>query len=118
MCYIIGWGKVNSTDITGSSILREAKVPLVNRKTCQNAFNYQIHETQVCAGSKHGGTDSCAGDSGGPLLCPKIGSDSKKRFMVYGVTSYGEGCGEKRKFGIYTKVRKYIDWINSVMTID
>lgn len=116
MCYIIGWGKLNSTDLTGSAVLREAEVPLVNRRTCQKAFNYHIHDTQVCAGSKEGGADSCAGDSGGPLLCPRIGADGQKKWMVYGVTSYGEGCGEKRKFGIYTKVRKYIDWITNVVT--
>ncbi|XP_060568257.1 transmembrane protease serine 11D-like [Ruditapes philippinarum] len=112
MCYIIGWGKEKNTDVFGSTVLREARVPLVNRRTCQRAFNYPIHDTQVCAGSKNGGVDSCAGDSGGPLLCPKKGSDGVTRWMVYGVTSYGEGCGEKKKFGIYTKVRKYLDWIN------
>lgn len=116
MCYILGWGKKQNTDIFGSTVLREARVPLVKRKTCQRAFNYPIHDTQVCAGSKNGGIDSCAGDSGGPLLCPKPGQDGQKRWMVYGVTSYGEGCGEKKKFGIYTKVRKYLDWINEVIS--
>lgn len=117
LCYILGWGKEKSTDIHGSDVLREAQVPLVKKKTCQRSFNYPIYETQVCAGKKHGGTDSCAGDSGGPLLCPKY-KNGVKQWIVYGVTSYGEGCGEKKKFGIYTKVRKYLDWINKVISSD
>lgn len=115
VCYIIGWGKKKNNDVFGSKVLREALVPLVNRRTCQKAFNYPIHDTQVCAGSINGGADSCAGDSGGPLLCRKPGAGSQTKWMVYGVTSYGEGCGEKKKFGIYTKVRKYLDWISEVL---
>ena len=114
VCHILGWGKEKNTHVFGSTVLKQAKVPLVNRKKCQKVFDYNIHETQVCAGYKRGGLDSCAGDSGGPLLCPKrIGNET--RWIVYGVTSYGEGCGERGKFGIYTKVRKYLDWINQIV---
>lgn len=116
MCYIIGWGKQKNTDPYGSTWLREAQVPLVDRQTCQKAFDYVIHSTQICAGSRRGGIDSCAGDSGGPLLCEKKDSEGVSRWVVYGVTSYGEGCGEKKKYGIYTNVRKYLDWINEVIS--
>lgn len=113
-CYIVGWGKENNTDIYGSNKLQEAQVPLVSRKRCQKVFDYVIHESQICAGYKKGGLDSCAGDSGGPLLCSKK-ENGMTRWFVYGVTSYGEGCAEKGKYGIYTKVTNYLDWIHSTV---
>ncbi|XP_052791110.1 LOW QUALITY PROTEIN: coagulation factor XI-like [Mya arenaria] len=119
LCYIIGWGKAKSTDLYGSTRLLEAQIPLVDRDTCQKAFDYVIHRTQLCAGSRRGGVDSCAGDSGGPLLCARKTENpngvSKNRWTVYGVTSYGEGCGEKKKYGIYTNVRRYLDWITETI---
>ena len=55
--------------------------------------------------------DSCKGDSGGPLLCHKNG-----RWTVFGITSFGEGCGQQGKYGIYTKVPNYTKWIQSVIS--
>ena len=45
---------------------------------------------------------------GGPLLCKKEG-----RWTLYGITSFGEGCGEQGKYGIYAKVPNYTAWIRS-----
>ena len=59
-----------------------------------------------CAGYKEGRIDSCAGDSGGPLLCKK-----GNRWTIWGVTSFGEGCGKQGFYGIYAKVPNYTDWI-------
>ncbi|PVD39163.1 hypothetical protein C0Q70_01791 [Pomacea canaliculata] len=79
-------------------------------------FEYEITETQLCAGSQRGGTDSCAGDSGGPLLCPKTDSATDTtRWFLMGITSYGEGCGKKGKYGIYTRVQSYLDWIHETV---
>ena len=50
------------------------------------------------------------GDSGGPLACTR-GDVS----FLYGIISWGEGCGRSGKPGVYTKVVNYIDWINSVI---
>ncbi|KAK3594876.1 hypothetical protein CHS0354_005951 [Potamilus streckersoni] len=115
LCYTIGWGKEKTTHVFGSNVLQEAEVPIVNRHKCQNVFNYKILDTQVCAGYSKGGTDSCAGDSGGPLLCPVRNNNTETRWIVYGVTSYGEGCGQRGKYGIYTKVTKYLKWIKKTI---
>lgn len=50
------------------------------------------------------------GDSGGPLACA---TDDVS--FLYGIVSWGEGCGRSGKPGVYTNVVKYIDWINSVI---
>ncbi|KAK6169154.1 hypothetical protein SNE40_020259 [Patella caerulea] len=115
LCYTIGWGKTKNTLIYGSEKLQEARVPIVNRRRCQSVFNYDITDTQVCAGYKRGGVDSCAGDSGGPLMCSRDDNNGVKRWFIYGVTSYGEGCGRKGKYGIYTKVSSYLSWIRNTI---
>jgi serine protease 56 len=54
--------------------------------------------------------DSCAGDSGGPILC-KEGD----KWTIFGITSFGEGCGKKGKYGIYTRLSNYIKWIQKTI---
>lgn len=113
-CYTVGWGKEKNAHLHGSDVLLEALVPIVSRNRCQKAFEYKITKTQICAGFKKGGKDSCAGDSGGPLMCPQM-VEGVKRWNLAGVTSYGEGCGQKGKYGIYTDVSAYLDWIHKTM---
>ena len=117
LCYAIGWGKMKDTNLFGTDKLREAQVPLVDRKKCQEAFDYEITQNQMCAGYKNGGVDTCAGDSGGPLMC-QIVKDGVPRWHVYGVTSFGEGCGDKGKFGIYTRVSNFAQWISNATQSD
>ena len=114
MCWTVGWGKERNIHLFGSHVLKEAQVPIVHKRKCRKAFTYPIDDRQICAGYKKGGVDSCAGDSGGPLLCPKV-VNGVERYVVYGVTSYGEGCGQKGKYGIYTKVAHYLKWINRII---
>lgn len=36
-------------------------------------------------------------------------------WTIFGITSFGDGCGKRNKFGIYAKVPNYVDWIWSVI---
>jgi secreted trypsin-like serine protease len=57
-------------------------------------------------------TDSCQGDSGGPLTFHPLGADVKQ----VGIVGWGVGCGQPLKYGVYTRIAKYRDWIEACMT--
>ncbi|XP_039678606.1 hepatocyte growth factor activator isoform X2 [Perca fluviatilis] len=109
-CTISGWGHMYEK-AQGYSSLQEAGVRLIPHDTCRKPNVYGNHVTadMVCAGL-NGCVDACQGDSGGPLACSR--NDVS---FLYGIISWGEGCGRSQKPGVYTKVGNYIDWINSVI---
>ncbi|XP_061695559.1 serine protease 56 [Syngnathoides biaculeatus] len=107
-CLVAGWGSLYE-DGPSADIVMEAKVPLLPQNTCKNALGKElVTNTMLCAGYLSGGIDSCQGDSGGPLIYQDRISG---RFQLHGITSWGDGCGEKGKPGVYTRVSAYSDWI-------
>ncbi|XP_041976469.1 chymotrypsinogen 2 [Aricia agestis] len=109
-CVILGWGKKRPTDVHGTRILHEAQVSTIQQAVCRRSYwQYSITDDMVCAG--RGRRDSCAGDSGGPLLC----RDRNYRYYLQGITSFGDGCGKRGKYGIYTRTAGYVTWIRDVM---
>lgn len=115
LAVVSGWGWTNEDLSEGirSDALRKASVQIWNNKECESSFHehgrtdYKILDTQMCAGFKNGGVDSCWADSGGPLV-------SNENFLV-GVVSTGIGCARPGLPGIYTRVSNYINWISSIV---
>uniref|UniRef100_A0A3Q4HT23 Serine protease 56 n=1 Tax=Neolamprologus brichardi TaxID=32507 RepID=A0A3Q4HT23_NEOBR len=107
--YQINNGVFLSTDGPSADVVMEAKVPLLPQSTCKSALGKElVTNTMLCAGYLSGGIDSCQGDSGGPLIYQDRISG---RFQLHGITSWGDGCGEKGKPGVYTRVSAFSDWI-------
>lgn len=72
-----------------------------------------ITDSQICAGGERG-KDSCRGDSGGPLMGNYKNSRGQAYWYLAGLVSYGPSpCGQEGWPGVYTRVSKYINWINS-----
>ncbi|KAK2099541.1 Transmembrane protease serine 13 [Saguinus oedipus] len=111
-CWITGFGKTRETDDKTSPFLREVQVNLIDFKRCNDYLVYDSYLTprMMCAGDLRGGRDSCQGDSGGPLVC-----EQNNRWYLAGVTSWGTGCGQRNKPGVYTKVTEVLPWIYSKM---
>ncbi|XP_062300916.1 hepatocyte growth factor activator [Scomber scombrus] len=109
-CTISGWGHMHEK-AEGYSSLQEAGVRLIPHESCRkpDVFGNHVTNDMICAGL-NGCVDACQGDSGGPLACAKDDVS-----FLYGIISWGEGCGRYGKPGVYTKVVNYIDWINSVI---
>ncbi|CAH0556970.1 unnamed protein product [Brassicogethes aeneus] len=114
LCSVMGWGKVNTYHRYGSTILNEAKLPIIPTHTCRKSYKQiLITENMLCAGWTSGKQDTCAGDSGGGLMCPV--RKKKKIYKVNGITSFGDGCGRIKKYGIYTSVYNYVPWIDHII---
>lgn len=46
------------------------QVPIIPNEDCKQVYrDYTITKNMFCAGHRRGRIDTCAGDSGGPLLC-------------------------------------------------
>ncbi|NXW56350.1 PRS56 protease, partial [Eurystomus gularis] len=111
-CYIAGWGSLYEEG-PAADVVMEARVPLLSQETCRGALGRDLlTSTMFCAGYLSGGIDSCQGDSGGPLACQ---DPSSNRFVLYGITSWGDGCGERGKPGVYTRVAAFVDWLSLQM---
>uniref|UniRef100_A0A8B9ZC99 Serine protease 56 n=1 Tax=Anas platyrhynchos TaxID=8839 RepID=A0A8B9ZC99_ANAPL len=111
-CYIAGWGSLYEEG-PSAEVVMEAQVPLLSQETCRGALGRELlTSTMFCAGYLSGGIDSCQGDSGGPLVCQ---DPSSRRFVLYGITSWGDGCGERGKPGVYTRVAAFADWLSLQM---
>jgi len=41
-------------------------------------------------------------------MCSQVGGT---RFTIWGITSWGIGCGDPEKPGVYTRLAKYIPWM-------
>ena len=103
LCYLAGWGNtVNTSNYHRSKILREVQLNLVSNKVCNDisCYNGSIPARFRCAGFPGGGKDGCYGDSGAPLQCNIQG-----RWTVAGLMSWGSGCGQANRYGVYTDVQ-------------
>ena len=111
-------------------ILREVNVPLKTSEQCGEDFKktfpadceqnedcrlfllravHRIRKYFLCAQdtmeSHSAARDTCQGDSGGPFAVQR----SDGRFVLAGITSWGEQCGTG---GYYTKVTEFREFIN------
>ncbi|XP_047448819.1 granzyme A-like [Mugil cephalus] len=109
-CLVAGWGKTERKKM--SDVLMSVNVTVVDRKKC-NSYDYYnnkpvITDSMICAGSNgKNRADTCQGDSGGPLLCNGV---------LVGVTSFGKGCGEIKKPGVYAFLTpSHLTWIKKTM---
>ena len=103
---VYGWGDTSGSGRYATS-LRAAPVDMVKDGECAKAYPGSSEgkfdaASMVCAGVPQGGRDACQGDSGGPLLA---------RGKLVGLVSWGVGCGERGRPGVYTRVSAVADMV-------
>jgi len=110
LVFVTGWG-ATSEGGPGSARLRKVVVPIVTFSDCnaEDFYNNSVKAGMICAGV--GGKDSCQGDSGGPLT-NRVRPGSA---VQYGIVSWGEGCAQVNRPGVYTDVATYREWILGAM---
>nr|XP_011743699.1 ovochymase-1 isoform X2 [Macaca nemestrina] len=113
ICAVTGWGSI-SGDGGLASRLQQIQVHVLEREVCEHTY-YSAHpggitEKMICAGfAASGEKDFCQGDSGGPLVC----RHENGPFVLYGIVSWGAGCVQPWKPGIFARVMVFLDWIQS-----
>lgn len=111
----------SGTEISaGQTSLQMARMPIVDRATCQAALDkatdaeggarYSLSDRQICAGFATSSGDACQGDSGGPLVVREAGGKAR----IAGLVSYGIGCARDGLYGVYTRLGGYSDWLRAV----
>jgi secreted trypsin-like serine protease len=113
---VLGWG-ITCATCKGSDLLRQVAVPIVSDAACAatypgaadtRAFDATV---MVCAGQNDRG--ACEGDSGGPLMVPRLGE-----LVIVGVVSgspIGRRCTEPGYPGVFARVTApdLNDWVRS-----
>ena len=96
----IGHGRTSQGGV-GSNDLRQVDLPIQSDATMADPAQYgsSFHgAVMLGAGPLAGGMDTCQGDSGGPLFI--AGGQAR----LVGDTSWGSGCAQPNKPGIYGEV--------------
>lgn len=103
----VGWGALVEGG-RSTNRLREVALPIVSNASCFPHYPFKLDTRfAFCAGGQRaGGTDSCSGDSGGPLLAVR-----DNVYVLAGIISFGDGCARPDVPGAYTRVATYTDWI-------
>uniref|UniRef100_A0A0A1XSE9 Serine protease persephone n=1 Tax=Zeugodacus cucurbitae TaxID=28588 RepID=A0A0A1XSE9_ZEUCU len=116
---VTGWGQTEYKRY--SARLLKANLLYMPMQLCRNIYanvydnrlNRGIVDTQLCAYSPD--RDACAGDSGGPLHI--VHDQSANNYRVMGIVSFGPKCGFPLP-GVYTRVSKYLDFIEGIVWPD
>ncbi|XP_069467059.1 urokinase-type plasminogen activator isoform X2 [Ambystoma mexicanum] len=112
-CEVAGYGKEGHEEYVYSKTLMSVKVQLIPQRKCQSPLYYGslINSNMFCAGDPNWKVDACKGDSGGPLTCARNG-----RMELQGIVSWGEDCAKEYRPGVYTRVTRYLPWIQAKMS--
>uniref|UniRef100_H0WMM0 Transmembrane serine protease 11B n=2 Tax=Otolemur garnettii TaxID=30611 RepID=H0WMM0_OTOGA len=107
---VTGWGHLSHGG-PSPDILQQAFLKIIDNESCNapHALSGMVDKTMLCAGFMSGEADACQNDSGGPLAY----SDSRNIWHLVGIVSWGQGCGQENKPGVYTRVTSYRHWITS-----
>ncbi|XP_047450852.1 transmembrane protease serine 13a [Mugil cephalus] len=111
-CWTSGFGTTEAGSGIVSRDLMEVSVDIIDRRVCnsRDVYGGAVTKNMICAGDLQGGKDSCQGDSGGPLVCK-----GESLWYLVGITSWGSGCGEVNRPGVYTQVSSVLPWIYTNM---
>ena len=118
---VAGWGRTERA--SSSPLLQFTGLQPMNATACQEEYNraaakgklgpgitsLSLLDSQLCARGQSA-TDSCSGDSGGPLMAVLSG-----RWYLAGVVSFGTQRCDSSLPGVYTRVSSFWQWIEGVI---
>ncbi|KAK9891809.1 hypothetical protein WA026_016604 [Henosepilachna vigintioctopunctata] len=116
-----GFGVTDFSSTTMNQYLMKTTLTIYPYDNCMKIYEGLIEDelpkgllpSQLCAGDPKGRSDTCSGDSGGPLQIRK-----EEPFLMYeiiGVTSFGLFCGQPNMPSFFTKISHYTPWIEQIV---
>uniref|UniRef100_A0A3Q2XKB6 Coagulation factor IX n=2 Tax=Hippocampus comes TaxID=109280 RepID=A0A3Q2XKB6_HIPCM len=105
---VSGWGRTRYLGIP-SNTLNKVEVPYTSRAECMRTSSVRITPAMFCAGYYNQAKDACQGDSGGPHA-----NKLHNTWFLTGIVSWGEECAKDGKYGVYTRVSLYVNWIHNM----
>jgi trypsin len=120
---IAGFGTTSESASGPPDQMQYAQVPITTDAYCASAYPGGVStvsddgafdaKTMLCAGYPQGGTDTCEGDSGGPLLVTVAPGEAR----LVAATSFGNGCAKPGKPGVYARLAEgpIRDFIHAVV---
>ncbi|XP_017040590.1 transmembrane protease serine 9 [Drosophila ficusphila] len=108
----VGWGRTENNTL--SDVIRKAEVNRLESNDCAVLSYRDLTDSQICAGTGNH-TDTCKGDSGGPLYA-NVTYGGVLRKTQLGIISYG--TPQCAGLGVYTDVVSFADWIEKTMASD
>ncbi|KAM8792090.1 kallikrein-1 [Rhynchonycteris naso] len=107
ICYASGWGSIKPYNFKFPEALQCVDLKILPNQECEKAHPQVVSDVMLCAGYLEGGKDTCAGDSGGPLICDGV---------LQAITSWGHTpCGRPKKPGVFAKLMPLLGWIKETM---
>ncbi|KAK9881400.1 hypothetical protein WA026_016290 [Henosepilachna vigintioctopunctata] len=108
----IGWGSTKPWSETKPKYEASPQLKCVDLRYITNMecikFAFSAMNTNLICTlvADDGVSDTCQGDSGAPVFC---------NYKQYGIVSFGNGCGQKDRPKLNTRVDRYLDFITSTM---
>jgi hypothetical protein len=97
----MGWGESDAAGTYPTDLRANRAIKVREDSVCETLTDWDA-SLMICGGEENV-SDTCSGDSGGPLLVPD--APGSKTLTLAGIVSFGDGdakCGEKP--GAYTRV--------------
>ncbi|XP_075044720.1 ovochymase-2 [Mixophyes fleayi] len=109
LCVVSGW---DLGYVEKSTKLQQLEVPVVLDEVCKDYYGF-ITDRMFCAGTATDkASNPCSSVSGGPLVCL---SDHTGIYFIFGIVSWGVGCKENPKPGVYSRVPLFVEWIEEII---
>ncbi|KAJ6650604.1 hypothetical protein lerEdw1_005726 [Lerista edwardsae] len=107
-CVLVGWGNTFMQKGYPPGILHCGNITTLSDRECLDVYPTVLLRHMLCATVKAGGSDSCQGDPGSPLVCDN---------ELQGIASWGfEECSELKSPSVFVKVCNYINWLEETIS--
>ena len=92
--------------------MQKLNLDYIVREDCEKEYGGRRKiNSHICASGEKNKSDSCEGDSGGPLMGIRL-SNYTGQTEVIGITSFGSKRCSSNRPAVHIKVGNFLDWIH------